>query len=178
MMRKLHRLAERRRAKRPEMRGLHVPAARPIAERFAEKVKKHRNGCHEWTGSIIPGGPRTTGGYGLIHRNGRTVYAHRVAWELANGPIPRGKQVLHTCDNRRCVNVAHLRLGSRQDNMADMMSKLRQPHGPKNGHAKLTIAEVHAIRKATGTHNEIAGRFSVSQALVSLIRARRIWKYV
>lgn len=178
MMWKLQRLAERRRAKRPEMRGLYVPAARPIAVRFAEKVRKHRNGCHEWTGSIIPGGPRTIGGYGLIHRDGRTVYAHRVAWELVNGSIPRGTKVLHTCDNRRCVNIAHLYLGSHQDNMDDMMQKLRQPHGPRNGHAKLTIAEVHAIRAATGTHDEIAASFDVSRSLISLIRARRIWKYV
>lgn len=160
------------------MRGLDVPAARPIAERFAEKVKKRRNGCHEWIGAIMPGGPRTTGGYGQIHRNGRTAYAHHIAWELAHGPIPEGMHVMHTCDNRRCVNVTHLTLGSFQDNMDDMTAKLRQPHGPKNGHAKLTVEQVRAIRVATGTQKAIGERFGISQPIVSEIRTGKIWKYV
>ena len=85
---------------------------------------------------------------------------------------------MHTCDNRRCVNVAHLRLGSFQDNMDDMTGKLRQAHGLRNAHAELSVAEVLAIRQATGTQTEIASRFGVSQGLVSMIRTRRIWKYV
>lgn len=172
MMRKVQRLAERRRAKRPETRGLYVPAARPLALRFAEKVKPHKSGCHHWIGAIMPNG------YGQIHANGRTAYAHRVAWELANGPVPDGAFVLHSCDNRRCVNLGHLRLGSFQDNMDDMTDRLRHAHGARNGHAKLTAAEVRAIRAASGVHSEIAERFGVTQPLVSMIRTRRIWKYV
>lgn len=172
MMRKVQRLAERRRAKRPEMRGLHVPASRPLAIRFAEKVKPQRNGCHHWIGTLMPNG------YGQIHSKGKTAYAHRVAWELAHGDVPDGAYVLHTCDNRRCVNVTHLRLGSFQDNMDDMTDRLRQAHGPRNGHAKLTVPEVRAIRKATGSHSTIAAQFGVTQSLVSMIRSRRIWKYV
>jgi hypothetical protein len=135
-------------------------------------VKPHRSGCHNWTGSIMPNG------YGQIHSKGQTAYAHRVAWELANGPVPEGAYVLHSCDNRRCVNSAHMRLGSFQDNMDDMTGKLRQPHGPRNGHAKLTVAEVRLIRLMDGTHGEIAAHFGVSRPSVSLIRAGRTWKYV
>ena len=178
MMRKVQRLGESHRAKRPEMRGLYVPAARPIAERFAEKVQLHPNGCLEWTGAIMPGGPRTVGGYGQIHFNGRTAYAHHVAWELINGSIPEGAQIMHTCDNRRCVNVAHLRLGTRQDNMNDMTGKLRHAHGERNAHAKLTATKVRQIQAAKGTQREIAERFGVTQPLVSMIRAGRIWKHV
>lgn len=172
MMRKVQRLAERRRAKRPEMRGLCVPRARPITERFTEKVRPHADGCHEWIGTLMPNG------YGQVHLSGRTAYAHRVAWELAFGTIPRGMFVLHSCDNRKCVNPTHLWLGSFQDNMDDMTNKLRHAHGARNGHAKLTVKHVRAIRAASGTHQAISQRFGVTQPLVSMIRTRRIWKHV
>lgn len=117
-------------------------------------------------------------GYGQIHSKGQTAYAHRVAWELANGPIFWGAFVLHNCDNRRCVNPAHLRLGSFQDNMDDMTDKLRHAHGARNGHAKLTVAQVKSIRLMDGTHEEIAARFGISRPSVSYIRSGRTWKYV
>src|SRR5215469_3393240 len=168
IMRKVQRLAERRRAKRPEMRGSCMRTIRPLAERFAEKVRQC-DGCHEWAGAIMKGGPRTTGGYGQINVGGRATYAHRVAWELANGPIPKGAQVLHSCDNRRCVNVAHLRLGSFRDNMDDMLNRLRQPHGPRNGHATLTVKQVRAIREEKGDYlgfqQDLARKYGITQPL-------------
>lgn len=117
-------------------------------------------------------------GYGQIHQSGRTAYAHRVAWELANGPIPDGGFILHSCDNRRCVNPAHLRVGTFQDNMDDMTGRGRHAHGVRNTHAKLTAEDVKAIRSAEGLHREIAARFGVTQPLVSMIRSGRIWRNV
>ena len=55
----------------------------------------------------------------------RTVSSHRYAWELWEGPIPNGMNVLHRCDNRRCCNPAHLFLGTQQENMLDMYAKGR-----------------------------------------------------
>jgi hypothetical protein len=143
-----------------------------LAIRFAEKVKPQRNGCHNWIGALMPNG------YGQIHSKGKTAYAHRVAWELVHGEVPESAYVLHSCDNRRCVNVAHLWLGSFQDNMDDMTNKMRHAHGRRNGHAKLTVAEVRAIREAIGTNSGIAGLFGITPSLVSMIRTHRIWKYV
>jgi hypothetical protein len=60
--------------------------------------------CVRWHGHI------KANGYGQAHVNRRPVYAHRLAWERANGPIPDGAQVHHRCGNRACVNVAHLEL--------------------------------------------------------------------
>ena len=61
----------------------------------------------------------------------RNVSSHRYAWELWEGPIPHGMNVLHRCDNRRCCNPAHLFLGTQQENMLDMYAKGRGPKGYK-----------------------------------------------
>lgn len=92
-----------------------------LAERFwlqVEKIPEHS--CWEWTGSI-----RTRDGYGGIKFQQRSLLAHRVAWELHNGPILNGLCVLHRCDNPTCVRPDHLFLGTLQDNAVDMQRKGR-----------------------------------------------------
>ncbi len=114
-------------------------------------------------------------GYGQIRYQGKTAYAHRVAYELAKGPID-GLYVLHSCDNRKCVNPEHLSLGTFNDNMSDMVEKQRQAHGERNHHAKLTAQQAVAIRSEIGTHREIAARYGVTAPIISMIRSGRIWK--
>ena len=65
--------------------------------------------CIVWTGA-------TNGGYGCLSVNGRIVRAHRFAWEQINGPIPAGMFLDHTCYERSCVNVDHLRLATPKQN--------------------------------------------------------------
>ena len=90
-----------------------------IDDRFWEKVRKTR-GCWYWTASTDPLG------YGFFHVSGRKkVRAHRVAWELTNGPIPQGMLVCHTCDHPSCVRPDHLFLGTNDDNLKDMARKGR-----------------------------------------------------
>ena len=95
----------------------------PLAERFARYVgEPGENGCILWTGSV------NKRGYGQIQlagRGGRPVLAHRLSWELANGPMASGMCVLHRCDVPGCVNPAHLFLGTRADNQRDMAIKGR-----------------------------------------------------
>lgn len=67
------------------------------------------SGCIIWTGV-------TSGGYGQLGVNGRMVRAHRFAWEQINGPIPAGMVIDHTCWERSCVNVDHLRLATPREN--------------------------------------------------------------
>ena len=116
-------------------------------------------------------------GYGQFHLNGRTAYAHRIALELSSGKAP-SDFVLHTCDNRKCVNPEHLLEGSFDDNMADMVSKKRQAHGEHNAHHKLTTDQVKSIRKEVGLQREIGAKYGVTPSLISMIRSGRIWRNV
>lgn len=86
----------------------------PIADRFWAKVEK-TEGCWEWTGS------KSRKGYGQFNE-GR---AHRVSWEMHNGPIPEGMFVCHHCDNPPCVRPDHLFIGDNAANMRDAFAKGR-----------------------------------------------------
>ena len=116
-------------------------------------------------------------GYGQFHKDGKTAYAHRVAYELANGD-PGSAYILHSCDNRKCVNPAHLFAGDFDANMQDMVDKNRQAQGTRNGHAKLTDEQVREIRAYVGTQQEIAAKYGVTRSLVSMIRSGRIWRHI
>jgi len=87
--------------------------------RFWAKVAvRGADECWEWQGA------RDGRGYGLLAaRPGSPQKAHRVAWRLAHGEISGERCVLHRCDNRLCVNVEHLFLGTRGDNARDAQAK-------------------------------------------------------
>lgn len=89
-------------------------------------------GCWEWTGAIM------SRGYGSVAvGGGKTDLAHRVAWEAANGPVPDGLQIDHTCHNadttcgggkdcshRRCVNPAHLEAVTQSENLRRALRRI------------------------------------------------------
>lgn len=90
-------------------------------ERFWSKVDRSGgpDSCWPWLAG------RMRAGYGNFWMDGHEKLAHRVAWELTNGPIPIGLCVLHRCDNAPCQNPIHLWLGTKADNSRDMVSKGR-----------------------------------------------------
>lgn len=92
------------------------------------KVVIDANGCWLWQGFIGPdvvlkSGKVARRGYGYIGYRNRNLGVHRVVWMIQNGPQPKGKQVCHTCDVRRCCNPDHLWLGTNRDNITDMTLK-------------------------------------------------------
>jgi hypothetical protein len=97
-------------------------------DRFWARVAKGDD-CWEWQG------PRNARGYGYGSVRSKTTFAHRIAWEIVNGPIPKGMVVRHSCDNPPCVNPAHLLLGLPRDNSADMVARGRAARGPANGNS-------------------------------------------
>jgi hypothetical protein len=91
-----------------------------LLERLLNKIKINEvTDCWEWQASV------NNIGYGFIRDEGKMRTAHRVSYEQHIGPIPLGKQVLHTCDNPKCVNPNHLWIGTIKDNMQDKVKKGR-----------------------------------------------------
>ena len=143
-----------------------------IATRFFQKIELTQT-CWWWRGS------RNAAGYGKMSVAGfrvPTESTHRVAWYLTHGPIPEGMQVLHACDQPSCVNPRHLFLGTNKDNRQDSMNKGRIPSGTRCVHAKLTKESVDAVRTLTMTQRQLAQRFGVSQATISLVRNYHCYK--
>lgn len=96
-----------------------------LEERFEAKVDRTPGqgpdgDCHEWQGH------RIKWGYGSFKLGRAVKKAHRVAYELAHGPIPSGMLVKHSCDNPPCCNPAHLSLGTQIGNMAEMLERGRK----------------------------------------------------
>lgn len=135
------------------------------------------SGCIEWTGS------RFTNGYGILTHKDRHLLAHRVAWQEANGPIPEGMVVMHLCDNRPCVNVEHLRLGTQADNMRDAKEKgrLKSAHGSLSSRARLSdkgVIDIRRRRLAGETCAALAAEYGVSAKQISVVSRGVQWGHV
>lgn len=140
---------------------------------FFTKIKIAPDGCHLWTGAKIP---RGYGRYSPLGRRGKRYYAHRFAWEIANGrAVPDGAVVCHRCDNPSCVNPSHLFVGTQADNMKDMARKGRSTKGEASGRAKLTRSQVSEILSSVTASREIAPHYGVSAGHIRSIRSGKRW---
>lgn len=147
-------------------------------ERFLRKIVIAADGdCHEYQGAMILG-------YGVFWLNGKNVKAHRVAYVIANGEIPKGLQVNHHCDNRKCVNPKHLYAGTTQENVDDRERRHRgrRVFGQSHRNTTLSNEDVLLIRSlySTGcyTQKEIAAKYSISDRTVGQIIRRDRWAHI
>lgn len=120
------------------------------------------DGCWEWQGT------RHSTGRGVFWLNGKHEKAHRVAWIIAKGQIPRGKIICHHCDNGRCVNPGHLFVGTHKDNTQDMIRKWRYV-----GNRKLNEIDRNMIRELYRTGRwcqvELAKKFNVHYCTINRV---------
>jgi hypothetical protein len=159
---------------------------------------KFTNECAEW-----PKSRNKVTGYGQFNLADeppkKTISAHRMSYTVFVGPIAEGEEVLHSCDNRACVNPRHLFNGSQQDNIDDMWAKGRQQpytkvlrgdenpsrkypdriaRGVRQGSAKLDDEKVRIILQSDSSHAELARQYGVTPTLIMRVRQRKIWRHV
>jgi len=136
---------------------------RPRFWRQVDSGSKHR--CWPYTGHV------DKDGYGRFNLRGHKERAHRVAYMLAFGPIPRGRVVCHRCDNPRCCNPAHLWAGTQAENIADAARKGRMP-GARHSR-RLSDKDVAAIRAAYtgkwGQLTELARKYGVTDSYLGKV---------
>lgn len=138
--------------------------------RFWAKVNKTPS-CWLWTAGLV-------NGYGTFGINYMTLRSNRVSYALHKGPIPKGLQVCHSCDNPACVNPDHLFLGTNHDNVLDKVKKKRQAKGEKSALSKLKESDILAIRKMNVRQEDIAKKFNIDQSNVSYIKSGKTWKHI
>ena len=132
--------------------------------------------CIEFQGS------RDSSGYGQKRVNGVLRGTHIRAYEDKHGPVPKGMCVLHKCDNRPCMNVDHLFLGTRGDNNADRKAKGRNACTKGENHPSniLTQEQVDTIRERLkepyrGINRDLAFEFGVHYSTISKIKKGKLW---
>jgi hypothetical protein len=137
---------------------------------WAQVEKEGHNGCWIWTGWKL------NSGYGETTIKGRKITVHRLAFTWANGEIPKGKLLMHSCDVPLCVNPEHLSVGTDAENHADMRAKGRHP-------TKLTPEQVQEIKRELlnwrrGMNEALASKYGVSPSQICMIRKGRQWKHI
>ena len=138
------------------------------------KNTKRNGACMEWQGGVNKEGYAACAAYGLFS----SQLLHREVFALTKRGRPA--VVMHVCDNPLCINPEHLFAGSAEANLTDKLLKGRQAQGEKNGNAKLTQAQVEAIRemrtKHLSTYKEIENKFDISRATVWRVLSKTNWR--
>lgn len=163
-------------------------------ERFDLKwTPEPMSGCWLWTGAMLRDGPDVYGRFALDGHRG--MLAHRASALLTGVSIPPSDVVMHLCNNRACVNPAHLCVGTQKQNMEqaareNRMSRTHQKHqdntnrlrGERHHKAKIEADDVAQIRRLgiAGQLSKlmIANAFGIAPCHVSKIILRQVWKHV
>lgn len=133
-------------------------------DRFLRKTLKLDNGCIKWTASC------DSKGYGQFMMCGVPMRAHRAAYILFKGPIPKRGIIMHSCDNRACVNPKHLSIGTQSENLVGMMQRQRR---------KYTLTEnlARAIYADERPQAAVAKDYGITQPQVARIKQGLTWAW-
>lgn len=152
-------------------------------KRFWPKVNKsHKDECWEWTGHCAKSGL----GYGKFRVDGGARMAHRISFQIANGPPPTDKCVCHKCDNPKCVNPNHLFLGTSAENHNDALKKgrafcFKPMNGERHPMTKLKDVDVCEIRRLASegiSSTELSLKFNVNRRVIATIKRGDSWKHL
>jgi hypothetical protein len=164
----------------PGRRGREIYSLKQRLEIFWNSIDKTSSpkGCWLWTRSVMK-----SGGYGQMTVNKQWWRAHVLSWTIANGPVPDGMCVCHECDVPRCVRPDHLFLGTRNDNMQDMIQKGRaiHPKGIDSPNARLSekkVLEISRLNKSGVSGAELGRRFKISKTHAMNIVNGKKWKHL
>lgn len=136
---------------------------------FWSKTVTRDNGCIEWTGSKAHG-------YGVVYRfNGqKDCKAHRISFWLHNDYWAEN-YVLHSCDNKSCVNPLHLREGTHLDNVQDAIDRKRYKYGDQSPSAKLNSKVINEIRTSAEQNKILAKKYGVHPTTIGRVKKWEIW---
>jgi len=147
-----------------------------FVRRFWNKVEKRGDDeCWPWMASLAGKG------YGQIRIPGtrKNTYSHRMAYELAHGPLPEGMFACHSCDHPKCCNPKHLFAGTAKANQSDMAKKKRSTWGERNANAKMHEEDIRLIFVLSGrgfSQARIGKVVGLHQVQVGRILRRERWQ--
>ena len=133
---------------------------------------RKKGACMEWRGALNKDGYAACGVGGIF----KSCALHREVFALLHGHRP--EVVMHTCDNRKCLNPAHLVAGTAALNLQDKLNKGRQAKGEGNGNAKLKASDVRTVRdmpRAGVQWKEIAALYAIATVTVWRISSGKNW---
>lgn len=145
-----------------------------VKARFWARVERcGSEECWSWTGGL------SGRGYGEIWVDGKKVIASRLSWMIGNGrTIPAGLFVCHTCDNPKCVNPAHLFVGTQSENINDAARKGRLVVPVKSHLTESDVREMRQLRAAGATQRDLCSRFKLHRSSFYRIVTGQRWKHV
>lgn len=137
-------------------------------------IEPDENGCKNWPFTL------NSKGYGKISFKNKACEAHRVIYRCVHGEIKKGLVVRHLCNNKKCINIDHLALGTPRDNMQDAVAAGSYHLGEKHHASKLTKEQVIYIRSYEmdiGT-SALGRKYKVNHKTIESIKNRLTWKHI